>query len=94
MTCTSLKEKIAAISANLEDHDAIWKAAHTIKGSALQCGLERLGQAAKDVERAYKEPDNYGLSQRLDFLETFKSEASRVYKSTEMLMNPSPSEAP
>lgn len=78
MISSSLKEKLEMMQTESQKADDIWKAAHTIKGTALQCGLENLAEAAKNLERAYKNPEGDDLSKREDFMQEFSHESHKV----------------
>lgn len=89
MMSNSLQEKLELIGSDVEDVDLIWKAAHNIKGSAMQCGLESLAEAAKVLERAYRTPVEKDLEDRDGYKKKFIEESRRVINTAQRLLNSS-----
>jgi len=79
MISTNLDQKLAVIknAVTTGDHVAIWKAAHSVKGSALQCSLDGLSEAAKQVELRFKESGEV-TQEKTQLLDILANEAKRV----------------
>mmetsp|Transcript_15028 Transcript_15028/g.17590 ORF Transcript_15028/g.17590 Transcript_15028/m.17590 type:complete len:121 (+) Transcript_15028:39-401(+) len=65
-------------SIETEDTMSVWKIAHTIKGTALQCGLDRLAFASENLERAFRQPEGDDMTKRSLYYQTFVNESERV----------------
>lgn len=81
----SLTEKLAEMRRDPENTEVMWKCAHSIKGTALQCSLDKLAKSAKDLERAYRNPEKDDIKRRGDFSKMFEREAQRVLNSVQRL---------
>mmetsp|Transcript_6684 Transcript_6684/g.7667 ORF Transcript_6684/g.7667 Transcript_6684/m.7667 type:complete len:122 (-) Transcript_6684:1267-1632(-) len=87
MICKSLSEKLNELS-NLDptnNSDPVWRIAHTIKGTALQCGLRNLGIAAENLERACRNPQGNDVNQRPVYFENLVRESRRVLSTRDRL---------
>mmetsp|Transcript_8118 Transcript_8118/g.10269 ORF Transcript_8118/g.10269 Transcript_8118/m.10269 type:complete len:128 (+) Transcript_8118:184-567(+) len=80
MVRNSLEEKLVTLKTSIETEDtmSVWKIAHTIKGTALQCGLDRLAFASENLERAFRQPEGDDMTKRSLYYQTFVNESERV----------------
>jgi len=80
--CSTLKDRIDDIDKGLNagTTEMVWKAAHGIKGSALQCSLSALAEAAKNTEHHFKGiPDNQSTPEaRTQLVNQLRYEVNRV----------------
>lgn len=91
MLVTNLTTKVASIDTAVgsKNFEAVWKDAHSIKGSAMQCSLQQLAEAAKNMEHHFKALDSGSVAPDDAAMQTLvltlKSEAARVQGSTAAL---------
>jgi len=80
MVLESVDEKMAVlIKADVQaDAALLFETAHAIKGSALQCSLNKLGTAAEEVEFAFKGNAEVDLETKRKLLEDLLFECTRT----------------
>ncbi|GBG27621.1 Hypothetical Protein FCC1311_038442 [Hondaea fermentalgiana] len=86
-----LDEKLTAAFESFpkDDWEGVWRQAHSIKGSSLQCSLDVLGNAAMEVELYFKKVDKDGETPdkalMTKMLKKLAHESRRVQNSTARL---------
>jgi HPt (histidine-containing phosphotransfer) domain-containing protein len=69
--CRSLTDNLGRATAALqqEEFETLGRAAHTLKGTLLQCGLEELAEKAETIHSSIKNNDAAPHAEILHFLE-------------------------